>query len=44
LTSMLRSAAIFGTTGSTARENSVDANTTRLTILRTGGMAVAPHP
>ena len=38
-TSMARSAAIFGTIGSTARENSVEANTTRLTILRTGGIA-----
>src|SRR6202041_1093846 len=38
-TSMARSAAIFGITGSTARENSVEAKITRLTILRTGGMA-----
>src|SRR5580700_1551045 len=36
---MARSAAIFGITGSTARENSVEAKITRLTILRTGGMA-----
>jgi hypothetical protein len=31
--------AICGITGSTARVNSVDANTTRLTTLRTGEMA-----
>ena len=31
-------AIVAGTSGSTARENSVEANTTRLTILRTGGM------
>jgi hypothetical protein len=29
--------------GSTARVNSVDANTTRPTILRMGGMDFAPH-
>jgi hypothetical protein len=39
-TSIARSAAIFGTTGSTARVNSVCANTTRPTILRMLGMAV----
>src|ERR1700757_226405 len=36
---MPRSLAIFGMTGSTARVNSVEAKTTRLTILRTGGIA-----
>src|ERR1700724_2429709 len=36
---MARSAAIFGITGSTARENSVEGKIHRLTILRTGGMA-----
>jgi hypothetical protein len=39
LTSTPTSAAIFGMTGSTARENSVEAKTTRLTTRRTGGMA-----
>jgi len=38
-TSTPTSAAIFGMTGSTARENSVEAKMTRLTTLRTGGMA-----
>jgi hypothetical protein len=38
-TSTPTSAAIFGMTGSTARENSVEAKITRLTTLRTGGMA-----
>src|SRR5580692_2192955 len=37
---MARSDAILGMTGSTARENSVDAKITRLTTLRTGGMAL----
>jgi hypothetical protein len=36
---MPRSWAIFGMTGSTARENSVEAKTTRKATLRTGGMA-----
>src|SRR4051812_35517250 len=36
---MARSRAIIGTTGSTARVNSVCAKTTRATIFRTGGMA-----
>src|SRR6266511_1024701 len=39
LTSTRRSAAICGITGSTARVNSVCANTTRPTIFRTGRMA-----
>jgi hypothetical protein len=33
--------AICGITGSTARVNKVEANTTRATIFRTGGMAEA---
>src|ERR1700688_1187604 len=35
---MARSAAILGISGSTARVKMVDANTTRLTILRLAGM------
>src|ERR1700732_2112305 len=42
LTSTPRSCAILGTTGSTARENSAEAKTTRKATLRTGGMAAAP--
>src|SRR5580704_2092994 len=37
---MARSAAIFGMTGSTARENSVDAKITRLTTRRMGEMGL----
>jgi hypothetical protein len=43
LTAMPRSLAIFGTTGSTARVNSVEAKMTRLTMRRTGGITQIPY-